>query len=167
MRIYIPILLLLLSNSLFAETSSAVSELKGLGNEITGTVSFTKAVPTGVDVKIDISGVTPGEHGFHIHQFGDCSALDGTSAGGHFSVGDHQHSHREAASRHVGDLGNLLADKDGNIKVTFNDPQIELNGEKSIVGRGLILHADADDFKTQPTGNSGARIACGVIGIKN
>ena len=167
MRILIPVLVLLISNSVLAETSEAVSELKGLGNKITGQVNFKKIAPGGVEVKIAITGVTPGEHGFHIHQFGDCSAPDGTSAGGHFNVGEHPHSHRENASRHVGDLGNLVADKDGNIQITFVDPQIELTGEKSILGRGLILHVDADDFITQPTGNSGARISCGVIGVKN
>ena len=166
MRTFIISLILLISNSAFAEVTEAVAELKGLGQEISGQVVFTKAAPAGVEVKIQISGVTPGEHGFHIHQFGDCTAADGTSAGGHFTVGDHPHAHRETASRHLGDLGNLLADEQGNINVSFVDPQLEFSGEKSIIGRGVILHADADDYKTQPTGNSGARIACGVIGIR-
>lgn len=167
MRILITLLVCLISSPAFAETSEAIAELKGLGNKITGQVNFKKIAPAGVEVKINISGVAPGKHGFHIHQYGDCSAPDGTSAGGHFAVGDHPHAHREDASRHVGDLGNLDADAEGNISVTFVDPQLEFSGEKNILGRGLILHADADDFKTQPTGNSGARIACGVIGVKN
>jgi Cu-Zn family superoxide dismutase len=134
------------------------------GNKAQGTVTFAQEAG-GVRVTANISGVPAGEHGFHIHEFGDCSAADGVSAGGHFNPSNMAHGAQNAPTRHVGDLGNVTADADGNITLDLLDARMSLNGPHSIVGRGLILHANPDDFKTQPTGNAGGRIACGVIGV--
>jgi Cu-Zn family superoxide dismutase len=114
-------------------------------------------------VEGEISGLTPGKHGFHVHEKGDCSAPDGASAGGHFNPTHQNHGAPSSPHRHAGDLGNITADKKGNAKFNFRDKVIRLSGEDSIMGKSLILHADPDDMKTQPTGNSGKRVACGVI----
>ena len=134
------------------------------GNSVRGVVHFTR-VANGVHVVANVSGLTPGNHGFHIHEYGDASSPDGTAAGGHFNPGHKDHGAPTADDRHAGDLGNLHADADGNATVDYVDPLIAFAGATSIIGRGVIVHADADDFKTQPTGNAGKRVACGVIGI--
>ncbi|MGA2940352.1 MAG: superoxide dismutase family protein [Syntrophobacteraceae bacterium] len=100
-----------------------------------------------------------------IPQFGNCTSPDANSAGGHFNPNDMPHAAPTAEKRHLGDLGNLEADKNGLARLEVTDNIISLEGPKSIIGRSVIVHAHADDFKTQPTGASGARVACGVIGI--
>jgi Cu-Zn family superoxide dismutase len=134
------------------------------GNSVSGIIKFTK-VDDGVHVQAHIEGLTPGQHGFHIHQFGDLSAPDGTSAGGHFDPAGHEHGAPDADTRHIGDLGNLEADEQGHAHYDRVDAHLELSGDNSIIGRGIVVHADADDLKTQPTGNAGGRVAVGVIGI--
>ncbi len=134
------------------------------GNETTGTVTFTQT-KNGVKVVAELNGLTEGKHGFHIHEFGDCSAANGTSAGGHFNPEGHEHAGLEAEMNHIGDLGNLTADKNGHAQLEFTTKQISFHGMNSIIGRSIIVHADADDLVSQPTGNAGARVACGVIGI--
>ena len=120
----------------------------------------------GVRVIALISGLEPNsKHGFHIHEYGDCSAVDATSAGGHFNPMNMSHGGPEDKMRHAGDLGNLVADENGNAAVDFLDPLLTLRGDESIIGLSVIVHKGEDDLKTQPTGNSGPRIACGVIGI--
>ena len=136
-------------------------EIKGSG--ISGTVTFTQHRGH-VDVKAEVTGLTPGKHGFHIHEYGDCSAPDGTSAGGHHNPTRMQHGAPTAAKRHVGDLGNLEADENGKAVLSLKDRVIQLRGRYSIIGRAIIVHAKPDDFG-QPTGNAGARVACGVIGL--
>jgi Cu-Zn family superoxide dismutase len=104
------------------------------------------------------------EHGFHIHEAGDCSSGDGMSAKGHFNPHGKPHGHPGSAERHAGDLPSLKAGKDGRGKIDVTVDAISIGGGAgNIVGRGLIIHADPDDYKTQPTGNAGARLACGVI----
>ena len=127
-----------------------------------GEVTFT-AESGGVHVVGTFSGLVYGEHGFHVHEKGDCSAPDGTSAGGHFNPATKPHGARDAAARHAGDLGNLKADPYGLARVDFVDSTLSLSGADSIVGRAVIIHEKADDFTTQPTDNAGARQACGVI----
>jgi superoxide dismutase, Cu-Zn family len=127
-----------------------------------GEVTFTQE-EKGVRVVGSFTGLHFGEHGFHIHEKGDCSAPDGTSAGGHFNPENKPHASREAAERHAGDLGNLKADPYGMARVNFVDEHISLDGPNSIIGRAVIVHEKVDDFTTQPTGNAGARLACGVI----
>jgi superoxide dismutase, Cu-Zn family len=132
------------------------------GSTVTGTITFTRQA-TGVEVHVLLEGLTPGMHGLHVHETGDCSASDALTAGEHFNPTHAAHSSRDATERHVGDLGNVEADAAGRVDVTFTDRLLALSGESSILGRSLIVHADPDDFTSQPAGNSGARIGCGVI----
>lgn len=134
------------------------------GQQAYGIVTFT-VVEKGVRVIGEFSGLTPGKHGFHIHEFGDCSAPDGTSAGGHFNPTNMPHSKPSGDKRHVGDMGNIEAGKDGTAFIDYIDTMISLEGESSIIGRGVIVHEKEDDLTTQPTGAAGARIACGVVGV--
>jgi Cu-Zn family superoxide dismutase len=127
-----------------------------------GWVKFTQ-MNGYVRIEGEITGLTPGKHGFHVHEKGDCSAPDAASAGGHFNPTHMDHGGPANHDRHVGDLGNIKADNNGKAKFNFNDKIIQLAGEESILDKSLILHADPDDLKTQPSGNSGKRIACGVI----
>lgn len=147
-----------------SEVTKAVAVLiPTAGNKVSGTVTFTQAGDN-VKVSAQLEGLTPGKHGFHIHEFGDCSSKDGAAAGGHFNPGGSAHGAPEASARHAGDMGNIDAGADGVARLEFNDPVMKLNGPGTIVGRGLIVHANPDDLKTQPTGNAGGRLACGVIG---
>ncbi|HYC57019.1 MAG TPA: superoxide dismutase family protein [Candidatus Binatia bacterium] len=134
------------------------------GNKVEGTITFTKA-GTGVKLSGKITGLTPGKHGFHVHEFGDCSAPDGTSAGGHFNPTGEPHAAPTESARHTGDLGNVEADASGAATIDYTDTRATFEGTNSILGRGLIVHAKADDLKTQPTGDAGGRVACGVIGV--
>ena len=136
------------------------------GSEVHGVVTFT-GTDDGVKVTGEISGLTPGLHGFHIHEFGDCSAADGKSAGGHFNPAGTEHGGPDSPEHHVGDLGNIEANEEGIATVDVTSKMIEFDGENSILGRGLIVHAGQDDLKSQPSGNAGGRVACGVIGVAN
>jgi Cu-Zn family superoxide dismutase len=127
-------------------------------------VTFTLTTG-GVRVEADIRGLTPGPHGFHIHEFGDCSSPDAMSTGGHFNPTKSEHGAPASTKRHVGDLGNIEADDDGHATLDLIDPALAFSGPNSIIGRGLVVHEKADDLKTQPTGNAGGRLAVGVIGI--
>ena len=134
------------------------------GNKVNGTVTFTE-VADGVQVQADITGMTPGKHGFHVHEFGDCSAVDASSAGAHFNPTDQPHAAADAEARHVGDMGNVEADASGTAKLDYLDHNMSLaHGQESIIGRSVVVHAKEDDLKSQPAGDSGARVACGVIG---
>lgn len=135
------------------------------GGEAKGEVTFTK-VEGGVEVKGRITGLTPGKHGFHIHEFGDPSSPDALSAGGHFNPDKTEHGAMKAEKRHVGDLGNITASARGVAEIgPIIDPSLAFSGAHNILGRGLIVHEKADDLKTQPTGNAGGRVAVGVIGV--
>jgi Cu-Zn family superoxide dismutase len=134
------------------------------GSQVTGTVTFTK-MDDGVQVVADVSGLAPGKHGFHIHQFGDCSAPDATSAGAHFDPTHQAHGAPDAAERHAGDLGNLEADASGKAHLEWKDKILKLSGDNSILGHAVIVHEKEDDLKSQPVGNAGGRLACGVIGV--
>lgn len=150
-----------------SSTSQAIVRLSPTeGNSTYGTVVFF-TVPEGVKIIADIYDLKPGKHGFHIHEHGDCSARDASSAGGHFNPLKHKHGSQDDKDRHAGDLGNLDADEHGHAHYERTDPVITLKGPNSIVGRSLVVHADPDDFVTQPTGNSGGRVACGVIQADN
>ena len=133
------------------------------GNKVSGTVTFVQA---GNKLKVfaEVTGLTPGLHGFHIHEKGDCSAPDGTSAGGHFNPTGKPHGSPEGGEHHLGDLMQLVADDKGNARqVSYVEGPTLESGPNSIIGRSVIVHAAPDDYKTQPTGNSGARQACGVV----
>ena len=148
--------------SMVKRAIAVVSATKG--NSVHGVVTFEK-VDKGVRVLADLTGLKPGKHGFHIHEFGDISSEDGSSAGGHFNPTGMPHSMPMSAKRHAGDMGNIEADERGNAHLDYIDPEMKLNGKVSIIGHAVIIHEKEDDFKTQPTGNAGARIGYGVIGI--
>ena len=157
-------LILTLRSTSAQEVTKAVAILNSAsGSKVTGTVTFTKAGDT-VQVVADITGLTPGKHGFHIHEFGDCSATDASSAGSHFNPMKKPHGAPDAAERHAGDLGNLEADSTGKAHLELKDSMLKLSGENSILGRGVIVHEKVDGW-SQPVGNAGGRVACGVIGV--
>jgi Cu-Zn family superoxide dismutase len=146
------------------EVTRAVAVLQPTkGSKAAGTVTFTKT-DKGVRVQADISGLTPGKHGFHIHEFGDASSPDGMSAGGHFNPHKMEHGSPESPKRHVGDLGNIEADSEGHATLDIVDPALGFSGATSILGRGVVVHEKPDDFG-QPTGNAGGRVAVGTIGV--
>ena len=148
-----------------APVTRAVAALSPLGSSgVSGTVTFTK-VAGGIRVSARLAGLTEGAHGFHIHEFGDCSAPDGSSAGGHFNPEGSPHGGPVAARRHAGDMGNVVAGEDGKAELEYVDAKASFEGSASILGRGVIVHAKADDLTTQPTGNAGGRVACGVVGV--
>jgi Cu-Zn family superoxide dismutase len=132
------------------------------GNKTVGEVTFEQ-VGSKVRVAAQVIGLKPNqEHGFHIHEKGDCSSGDGMSAGGHFNP--YGKPHGTGAERHAGDLPNLKADAKGRAKLSVELDIITVTpGPASIVGRGIVVHAQADDYTSQPVGNAGARMACGVI----
>jgi len=135
-----------------------------LGNQTVGTVTFAQS-GSGLNVHATITGLASnGEYGFHVHEVGDCRAADGSSAKEHFNPTGTEHGHYKAATRHAGDLPNLRADSDGRAVASFKLSTLTLrSGPTNIVGRALIVHSQPDDYKSQPAGNSGARIACAVI----
>jgi Cu-Zn family superoxide dismutase len=131
---------------------------------VRGTIHFRKR-PSGVHVQGTITGLAAGAHGFHVHEYGECSAPDFSSAGEHFNPTGAPHGARTDAKRHVGDLGNVEAGAGGTVAIDYTDTHLRFDGDRSILGRGVIVHEKADDFKTQPTGDAGGRLACGVIGV--
>jgi Cu-Zn family superoxide dismutase len=143
---------------------TAAAEMKPASNsKVSGTISFTDKDGK-VEVAIDLKGLKPGEHGFHIHEKGDCSSPDAKSAGDHFNPDQKKHGAPDAPEHHAGDFGNLTADKDGNVKTTMTIDFVTLGeGPNSAVGKAVIVHEKKDDLKTQPTGDAGGRIACGVV----
>lgn len=148
-------------------TSGAVATLKPTqGNTAKGTVRFMQKGDV-VTVVARVDGLTPGLHGFHVHEKGDCSAPDAMSAGGHFNPSHKAHGDPAHGDHHAGDLGNLNANASGHATLELSVPSaqftLDKNAPNSVVGRALVVHADPDDLKTQPAGNSGKRVACGVI----
>ena len=136
------------------------------GNTVAGTVSVVESDGE-VRVTAEITGLSPGPHGFHVHEKGDCSAPDGTSAGGHFNPGGKVHGHPGHGEHHAGDLPQLVADASGVARLSASTKALSVSpGETSVVGRSVIVHAGPDDFKSQPAGNSGPRVACGVIAAR-
>jgi Cu-Zn family superoxide dismutase len=124
------------------------------------------AMGKGVHIYGELGGLAPNStHGFHIHEKGDCSAADASSAGGHFNPAGVAHGNPEAPPHHAGDLDNITADANGVARINAHVPNVSLGGDPAhdILNRALVVHADADDYRSQPSGNSGARIACGVI----
>ncbi|HZQ59798.1 MAG TPA: superoxide dismutase family protein [Casimicrobiaceae bacterium] len=143
---------------------AAVAEIAPTkGNTAKGTVKFTQA-GSRVHVEANLSGLAPGAHGFHVHEKGDCSADDATSAGGHFNPGGKPHGNPASADHHAGDMPALDADANGNAHLDADLDSVSIEGGAAdLVGKAVIVHKDPDDYKTQPTGNSGARVGCGVI----
>jgi len=133
------------------------------GSKAEGRVTFTERDGT-VHVHAEITGLAPGDHGFHIHEFGVWSE-DGMASGGHFNPTHEMHAGTDTPKRHIGDLGNITANANGHATLDLDDPSLRFRGPTSIIGRGLVVHEKADDLKTQPTGNAGGRAAVGVIGV--
>ena len=134
------------------------------GNATAGVVMFHQRDEQ-VMVHAKVEGLKPGqEHGFHVHERGDCSSGDGMSTGGHFNPAGKPHGPQDTSDRHAGDLPSLKADAQGRVDVKFTLGGLSVgSGAADVVGKGLIVHAMPDDYRTQPTGNAGARIACAVI----
>lgn len=134
------------------------------GNETSGTVHFRPSDDkSAMVVSVEISGLTPGMHGFHVHQNGDCSAPDASTAGGHFNPTDSKHGAPGQAPHHVGDLGNIEANDEGRVNVEFEVDHLAFSGPSSILQKAVVVHAQPDDLTTDPSGLSGDRVACGVI----
>ncbi len=147
-----------------AEGPRATAVLKpASGSQVNGTASMTQEGDH-VVVRATFSGLTPNrEHGFHVHEKGDCSSPDASSAGGHFNPTHEPHGPL-SGNHHAGDLPSLKADSSGNASTTFDVKGLLLgSGATDLMGKALVVHADPDDHISQPAGNSGARVACGVI----
>jgi Cu-Zn family superoxide dismutase len=153
-------------NSLFGSGGAvAVSDVKPTqGNTVSGKVEFRQSGST-VHVKVDLVGLAPNsQHGFHVHERGDCSAPDGMSAGGHFNPEGVAHGTYTNPPHHAGDLPNLKADDKGEVHTSFEVDYLSVgSGGGDVAGRSVVVHRDPDDYKSQPAGNSGPRLACGVI----
>lgn len=145
------------------ETTEAVCELVAIGgSQVSGTIMFKKEGNV-VHVRGQVSGLSPGQHGFHVHERGDLTDRDtGKSAGDHYNPTQKDHGRHDDTERHVGDLGNIEANEEGIADIDLKDTVIQLDGEHSIVGRSLVVHEKADQF-TQPAGDAGGRIAFGRI----
>ncbi len=135
------------------------------GSSVTGTGTFAEK-DNKVTLTLDIAGATPGKHGAHIHETGDCSAPNASSAGGHWNPATKTHGTPDPA-HHLGDLGNIDVGADGKGKLTLSREWTVGDGSATdVVGKALVIHASEDDLMTDPAGNSGDRQACGVIGKK-
>jgi Cu-Zn family superoxide dismutase len=135
---------------------------------VSGTVTFEQ-IGDQVRVVANLKGLSPNtKHGFHIHEYGDCSAADATSAGDHYNPEGAPHGAPTDPERHAGDLGNIDADEMGNAHHEITVSFITIDGDKNpVLGKAVVIHTKADDLKSQPTGDAGGRIGCGVIGIAN
>ncbi|XXF80042.1 superoxide dismutase family protein [Myxococcaceae bacterium GXIMD 01537] len=150
------------------ENKQATTTLESKSSSsVTGTATFEEDGDT-VKLTLSVSGATAGKHGAHIHEKGDCSAADATSAGGHWNPSTHNHASPTAGEHHLGDLGNIEVGSDGKGTLTLSkaDWKIGDGSANDVVGKAIIIHAGEDDLATQPTGNSGGRQACGVIAKK-
>ena len=141
----------------------AVAHVTGVGTSgVSGTISFRR-VALGLEVHVVLDGLKPGDHGIHVHEKGDCAGMGAMTAGDHFNPGNAPHGSRESSQRHAGDFGNVTADAAGHVDATFTDTHVALSGETSILGRAIVVHSEKDDGMSQPSGNSGERVGCGVI----
>ncbi len=133
------------------------------GSQVHGSVTFTQ-VGSRVRVVAEIAALTPGMHGFHIHEKGDCSAPDAMSAGAHFNPHGGKHGAHNSNPRHAGDFGNLVANEYGRANVSILVDGLTVGkGADGVIGRALVVHADPDDLRSDPAGNAGGRVGCGVI----
>jgi superoxide dismutase, Cu-Zn family len=165
----IPVVLLGLACATTPRTDElrAVATLEGRsGSSAFGIVTFTETGDGIVAIRADLSNVPPGPHGFHVHETGDCSAADASSAGPHFDPGDDPHGGLHEVRSHAGDLGNVTASAAGRVQTEIRTSKLTVSsGPRSVIGRSVVLHADPDDLESQPAGDAGARIACGVVAL--
>lgn len=160
---------LLLSSTILALTVASCASIKKTytiqpksGTQTQGTATLSQ---NGKQVTLDVNvyKLTPGKHAIHIHEFGDCSSADGKSAGGHWNPTNHQHGKWDTEHFHMGDIGNLVAGKDGVARLVFSTDKWCLgcsDETKNLYGKSIIIHAGVDDFTSQPTGNAGGRVGC-------
>jgi Cu-Zn family superoxide dismutase len=147
-----------------SSVSKAVAVLtSSSGSSVRGIVTFSEQNGN-VTISASLSGLTPGQHGFHIHEWGNIDCGDGMCTGSHYNPTGSEHGDIDATQRHAGDLGNIEADANGNATFQRTIGDLSLNGPHSPIGRAIVLHANKDDL-SQPTGNAGGRVAYGVIGI--
>jgi superoxide dismutase, Cu-Zn family len=153
-----------------ASASGSVSKAEGqlipttkTASKVRGTIWFEKT-SKGMHVHGEITGLTPGEHGFHVHEYGVWNE-DGMASGGHFNPTGAPHASHDSTKRHVGDMGNVKADESGKAVVDLEDDEMSFEGPTCILGRGLVVHEKADDLTTQPSGNAGGRLAVAIIGV--
>ncbi len=162
-KVCLAVVMLLAAAAASAQTRVSATLASAPGNNVAGTVIFAQEGRK-VIVVAEVTGLKPGPHGFHVHEKGDCSAPDFTSAGGHFNPGSDPHGNPTTGAHHVGDMPLLVADASGKATARAELRSMSIGGGASdIVGKSVVVHADVDDFRSQPAGNSGARIACGVI----
>lgn len=145
----------------------AMADLQGApGSNVIGTVTFSEQAGGQVQVVARVEGLTPGEHGFHVHETGACDPPDFSSAGGHFAPADNQHGGLDDPQSHAGDLGNITVGDDGIGTLDVTTGKISLGaGANSVLGKAVVVHAGADDLISQPTGDAGGRVACGIIAM--
>ena len=150
--------------SLPMEAIAEIDPTMASGSNVTGRAVFTQD-GSDITLTIDIQDASPGPHAAHIHATGDCSAPDGTSAGGHWNPTDTAHGKWGAEPFHLGDLGNIPVGNDGtgSFELTTDLWDLGTGSDLDVVGKAIIVHAGADDFTSQPSGAAGARIGCGVI----
>jgi Cu-Zn family superoxide dismutase len=164
---------LVLSVMIGCKTSSSSNDSKNLdltfepksNSTVSGTANFTEKNGK-VTFVAKLAGLTPGAHAIHIHEKSDCSAADGSSAGGHWNPTFKKHGKWEVGEYHKGDIGNFTADEKGNGTITLSTDEWCIgcgDTTKDIIGKGIIVHQGTDDFVTQPTGNAGGRVACSAI----
>lgn len=152
-----------------SDTTTATAEMIATNNSgLSGTVTFTEDAGGAVTMEATISGIAEGDHAIHIHAVGDCSAADGTSAGGHWNPTGEDHGVWGTAPFHLGDIGNITigADGTGTISRTTDLWCVGCGEDNDVVGKGIIVHEGIDDFSSQPSGAAGARIGCGAIELQ-
>lgn len=147
------------------EIQSAVAVISGPKSDSPKGIALFSKEKDGIRLSLKIQGLSPGEHGFHIHAYGDLRDKAGKYLGGHFNPEKHPHASHKKNKYHAGDLGNVVADANGNVSSSFLIKKINFYGKFSIIGRSVVVHEKKDDLKTQPSGQAGKRIAYGVIGI--
>src|SRR5580765_6539310 len=153
------------SGAAIAGGAKAVATLESKsGSSVTGKATFTEHAGK-VMMKVSLKGLTPGQHAIHLHDKGDCSAVDAASAGGHWNPSSENHGKWGQAPYHHGDIGNLVADAKGKAELTLETDLWTIGDGKpsDVVGHAVVVHATLDDFTTQPSGNAGGRVACGVV----
>ena len=143
--------------------ATSVIESKS-GSKVTGKATFTELAQGGAQVEVWIENATPGIHGLHIHEKGDCSAPDAASAGAHFNPAGNPHAGPLDLKHHNGDFGNITIGPDGKGRLEITSEMLTVKpGPNSVVGKSIVFHEKVDDLKTQPSGDAGGRLGCGVI----